>query len=206
VDSFDKNVFINCSFDDDYRELLISLLFTVMYLGLNPRIALERFDSGETRINKILKLISESRFGIHDISKIVSSKKDEVFHMNMPFELGIDYGCTKLLKGQWETKRILILGREQYRYHEALSDLSGSDIKHHDDEAIKLVKVVRDWFICEVFNKGPSHKRIWYEYNDFMNDLSNKLTTQGYELDDLETAPIPEIMSYMQEWLNKNNN
>jgi hypothetical protein len=205
MNSFDKNVFINCPFDEDYRELLISLVFTTMYLGLVPRLSLERFDSGETRISKILKLICESRFGIHDLSRIVSSGNDEHFRMNMPFELGIDYGCQKLLKGQWETKRILIIEKEKYRYQAALSDLSGSDIKHHGNEAIKLVKVVRDWFICEVFGTGPSHKRIWYAYNDFMAELADNLESHGYEPEDLGEAPVSEIMSYMKEWLDKHN-
>lgn len=176
-----------------------------MYLGLNPRLSLESFDSGETRINKIVNLIHESRFGIHDLSRIVSDDKNEPFRMNMPFELGIDYGCQKLLKGQWETKKILILEKEQYRYQAALSDLSGSDIKHHGNEAIRLVKAVRDWFICEVFGKGPSHKKIWYAYNDFMAALADDLATEGYEPEDLEEAPISEIMSYMKEWLDKHN-
>lgn len=202
MNSFDKNVFINCPFDKDYRELLISLIFTTMYLGLNPRLSLERFDSGETRINNILKLIRESKFGIHDLSRIISSDINEYSRMNMPFELGIDYGCKKLLKGYWETKRILILEKEKYRYQAALSDLSGSDIKHHGNEAIKLIKVVRDWFICEVFRTGPSHKKIWYAYNDFMAALANDLKSEGYEPEDLEEAPISEIMIYMKKWLN----
>jgi hypothetical protein len=203
VDSFERNVFINCPFDKDYRTMLISLVFTVMYLGLNPRLSLESFDSGETRINKILHLIRESKYGIHDLSRMVSSDKDEHFRMNMPFELGIDYGCKKLLKGKWKTKKILILEKEKYRYQAALSDLSGSDIKEHKNEEIEIVKVVRDWIICEMFGKGPSHKKIWYEYNDFMTALPDALESEGYESEDLEDAPIPEIMSYMEEWLIK---
>ena len=201
MDTFDKNVFINCPFDEDYRELLISAIFTVMYLGLTPRLSLESIDSGESRIHKILELIKQSKYGIHDLSRMVSKDKDEHFRMNMPFELGIDYGCQKLVKGKWETKKILVLEKEKYRYQAALSDLSGSDIRHHNNEAIKLVKVVRDWFITELFNKGRSHKKIWYQYNDFMADLETALIEQGYEQEDFEEVPIPEIMTYMNEWL-----
>jgi hypothetical protein len=48
---FDKNVFINCPFDDEYLPLLRPLLFTILYVGLNPRIALESLDSGRPRID-----------------------------------------------------------------------------------------------------------------------------------------------------------
>lgn len=204
LDTFDKNVFINCPFDDDYRELLISAVFTVMYIGLIYRLSLERTDSGETRIHKILELIQESKYGIHDLSRTVSEGENEHYRMNMPFELGIDYGCQKLVKGKWGTKKILILEKEKYRYQVALSDLSGSDIIHHNNEALKFVKVVRNWFITEVFKKGHSPKKIWYAYNDFMADLENALSQQGYEEDDFEEVPIPEIMSYVDEWLRQN--
>lgn len=72
---FNKNVFINCPFDKKYKLLLKPLLFTILYLGYQPRIASESSDSGETRINKIFKLIQESKYSIHDLSRIQSSKK-----------------------------------------------------------------------------------------------------------------------------------
>lgn len=52
-ENFESNVFINCPFDKDFLPLLKALLFTVIRCKLNPRIALERFDSGETRFDKI---------------------------------------------------------------------------------------------------------------------------------------------------------
>ena len=90
---FSKSVFINCPFDDQFIPLLRSILFVIIYLGFTPRIALERFDSGEARINKIINLIEASKFSIHDLSRIKSSEKSEYFRLNMPFELGVDIGC-----------------------------------------------------------------------------------------------------------------
>ena len=129
---FDKYVFVNCPIDDDYRQLLIAIIFTVMYFGYKPRLSLERADSAESRIDKILGLIIESKFGIHDLSRIISSDKNEHYRMNMPFELGIDYGCQKFKGGIWSKKKILILEKERYRFQKAISDLSGSDIKNHN--------------------------------------------------------------------------
>lgn len=72
---FDRNVFINCPFDSSYRPLLMVLVFTVVYLGYKPRLSFERSDSAETRIDKIVGLINESKFGIHDLSRMVSEGK-----------------------------------------------------------------------------------------------------------------------------------
>lgn len=67
---FDKNVFVNCPFDEEYRPLLRPLLFTIIYLGFKPRIALEELDSGAPRIQKIIRIISACKYGIHDLSRL----------------------------------------------------------------------------------------------------------------------------------------
>jgi len=86
--SFEHNVFINCPFDREYYSLLRPLLFTITYLGFNPRIALESSDSGEMRIEKICALIKSSKYSIHDLSRLKAAKKGEFYRLNMPFELG----------------------------------------------------------------------------------------------------------------------
>ena len=91
-DGYQSSVFVNCPFDAKYSELLRPLLFVTIYFGHNPRIATERSDSGENRLNKICGLIAACRYSIHDLSRLKSSKADEFSRMNMPFELGIDFG------------------------------------------------------------------------------------------------------------------
>lgn len=93
MENFDKNIFVNCPFDKDFLPLLKPLLFTIMYCGFNPRIALERLDSGEVRLVKIKELIDSSRYSIHDLSRIKSKGSGEYFRLNMPFEIGLDLGC-----------------------------------------------------------------------------------------------------------------
>lgn len=99
--SFEDNVFINCPFDEEYHALLRPILFTTIYLGLKPRIALERSDSGEPRITKIIELIRESKYAIHDLSRLKARRKGEFFRLNMPFELGIDVGCRTFGGERW---------------------------------------------------------------------------------------------------------
>lgn len=198
---FNRRVFVNCPFDDDYRQLLVSLIFTIKYLDFEPKLSLQNSDSGHSRLDNIVELIRTSKFGIHDLSRIVSSEVGEHVRMNMPFELGIDYGCKKFSSGEAQNKKILVLEKEKYRYQQALSDLSGSDIKNHDNDPMALVKAVRDWFVTEELETGVSHRTIWYDFNDFSFELEEKLEEQGYQHDDFSTVPIPEIMSYMTSWI-----
>jgi len=93
---FETNVFINCPFDEDYLPLLRPLLFTLVYLGYSPRIASERSDSAENRVDKICGLIRESMYSIHDLSRLRAREVGEFYRMNMPFELGIEYGCRRV--------------------------------------------------------------------------------------------------------------
>ena len=55
ADEFRANVFVNCPFDDRYQPLLRAIIFCILDLGFEPRIALERLDSGETRLTKIVE-------------------------------------------------------------------------------------------------------------------------------------------------------
>ena len=195
-----KNVFINCPFDDDYRQLLLSIVFTTKFLGFIPRLTLEKSASGIARIGQIIDLINSCKYGVHDLSRMVSSKEDEHARMNMPFELGVDFGCKQFKSGKWAGKKILILEKEKYRYQAALSDLSGSDIKTHSNEPMLLVKAVRDWFVTEELNTGPSHKKIWYNFNDFTSDLTDRLENDGHEPEDYDQVQISEVMAYMDKW------
>ncbi len=72
-DDFDRNVFVNCPLDEDYDHILQAVLFCLVRFGLKPRIATERSDAGEPRINKILDLVQSSRYSIHDLCRYLNN-------------------------------------------------------------------------------------------------------------------------------------
>jgi hypothetical protein len=196
---FERSVFVNCPFDDDFRQLLLGISFTVTYFSYIPRLSLQRADSGESRIQKIVALIQSSKLGIHDISRMVASKNGEHFRMNMPFELGIDYGCKEFKGGKWSRKKILVLDKEPYRFQKAISDLSGSDIKNHNDEVFSVVKAVRDWLVTEELGRGDSAGKVWDRYNDFHAYLYDEVVeTDGH--DSIEEVQVSEIIHHMTNW------
>jgi hypothetical protein len=199
--SFEKSVFINCPFDTSYFILLKPLLFTIVYLEFFPKIALERSDSCENRITKIEELIKDSKYSIHDLSRIRSAKKNEVYRMNMPFELGIDYGCRKYSSDHGLEKKQLILEKDPYTYRMALSDISGFDIKYHNNEPMNLVRVIRDWFVETVGIKGlKGPTEIWNKYNDFVYYLTVTRLKKGFSEKDIDQIPITEYLDVINEW------
>lgn len=201
-EGYDKNVFINCPFDSAYHPLLRPLLFTIVYLGFNPKIASERSDSGEFRLAKISGLIRESRYSIHDLSRLQAGKKGEFYRMNMPFELGIEYGCRLFGGSPLNEKRCLVLEKQPFEYMKALSDLSGIDIKNHHEDPIKLVRQVRNWFVETVGLRGASSAGvIWYSFNDFMADFYQKREAEGFDEEDLNMMPVPEFIHFIRDWL-----
>ncbi len=198
--NYQKNVFINCPFDKEYYSLLRPMIFTLIYLGFTPRIALERFDSGEARIHKIIEIIKECKFGIHDLSRLKSKTRGEFYRLNMPFELGLDMGA-KIFCNRFKDKRYLILEKEPFRYQAALSDLSNSDIKTHKNDARTLIRKLRNWFSENGVQNIESATAIWYKFNDFMSDFYESRKKQNFSDEDIYEIPIPEYVNSIKKWL-----
>ena len=90
--SYEKGVFINCPFDHDYEKLFYALIFAIHDCGFVARCALEASDSGEVRISKIVEIIRQCKFGVHDISR-TELGSNGLPRFNMPLELGLFLGA-----------------------------------------------------------------------------------------------------------------
>jgi hypothetical protein len=200
----DRNVFVNCPFDADYLPLLRPILFVILDLGLRARIALERLDSGRPRLEKIIALIQESRFAIHDLSRLKAGRAGEYYRLNMPFELGLDVGCRLFGNAGQSTKRCLILEAERFRYQAAISDMSGSDIAVHGNDPVEAATQVRHWLSNEAALRAPGPSRLLGRFTDFMADNYTALKASGHSDRDIERLPVAELMVGMQDWVARN--
>lgn len=181
------------------------MLFTLLYVGLIPRLASERSDSLEQRIEKILSLVKECRYSIHDLSRLKAEKAEEFFRLNMPFELGIDYGCRRIANNHLRTKRSLILEAKRYDIQKALSDLNGVDIKSHDNDPVQTVRALQHWFIETVgLTDVDSPSVIWDRFNKFSYDFYLTRKAQGYSKDDLNMMPVPQYIRFITQWIKAN--
>lgn len=184
--------------------MLRALLFTVVYLGYRPRIALETSDSGYPRLAKIVELIGESRYAIHDLSRLQATAIGEYYRLNMPFELGLDFGH-KSFHPDGDNKCILVLEKEPFRYQRALSDLSGCDIKQHNGNAPDLIRVVRDWFRETVnLKEAPGPTLIWNRFNDFMYVLHLDCLRKGFSESDFGRLSFAEFIDSAMQWIKTN--
>jgi hypothetical protein len=199
--SFEKSVFINCPFDEDYEPILQAVLFCIAYLGYYPRLARERSNSAENRLDKIRELIESSKFSIHDLSRCQAAKAGEHFRLNMPFELGIDYGCRQYFGNGRNEKKILILEERPYRYQAAISDLSGCDIEVHGGNFEKAVRKVRNWLVNEAGAPSEGASKILGRYFDFQEWHYERQLSLGFSEDDIRDYPTRELLSAMTEWI-----
>ena len=96
-------------------------------------------------VNSGFDHIESSRYSIHDLSRCQAIEAGEHYRLNMPFELGIDFGCRRYGNKPLSRKVILILEEQRYRYQAAISDLAGSDIKAHGGKHETAVRKVSNW-------------------------------------------------------------
>lgn len=168
---YDRSVFINCPFDAQYAPMFEAIVFAVHDAGFHPRCARERLDSSEVRVQKILRLISASRFSIHDLSRTELDDATALPRFNMPLELGIDIGC-KAFSRPHARKSFLIFDSEQYRFQKYLSDIGGQDIHRHSNDPRTAVVRVRDWLRTEAEGtRTPGGSAIFERYVEFRTEL-----------------------------------
>jgi hypothetical protein len=203
--AYKENVFINCPFDEQYRRLLRPLLFTILYLHLEPKIS-QTSSSGTIRINQIKRFIRTSRYGIHDLSRSKPLKKGDLPRFNMPYELGLDIGCHEFGGQRFKDKKILILETDPYHYQKVLSDIAGQDIKHHADDPKTIVREVRNWFSTIDPGNVAGYSAIWIAFNQFTDDLNTSLLSDGgFTQAEVDDMPEADYIKYVKQWIDALN-
>ena len=144
--NLNRFIFINCPFDSEYRPLFEAIVFAIYACGFVPRCSLEDGDSGRLRLLKIIDLIDQCAYGVHDISRTELDANTQLPRFNMPFELGLALGRKHTSDGR---PRLLIFDREAYRYQKFLSDLAGCDPCSHNCSPIEAIIAIRDWLLRE---------------------------------------------------------
>lgn len=183
--SYSDFVFVNCPFDPEYTPILQAIVYTIYRCGFFPKTALAEDDGTEFRLNKIMRLIQESKYGIHDISR--TEVNSEGFpRFNMPFELGVFFGAKRFGAKEQKNKNALILERNKFSYQQYISDLNGIDTKAHGNDPDIAIRKVRDWLSTASKRSGiPGHTVIQREYRQFLSNLPDVIEDNGFEPDDI---------------------
>lgn len=199
---YDTSVFINCPFDDDFRPIFDALVFCVEDCGFRARCALEITDSGEVRFEKIIGIIRDCRFSIHDLSRTELDEANKLPRFNMPLELGLFLGAKRFGSGKQRQKNSLIFDRERYRYQKYISDIAGQDIRSHADKPDQAIHEIRNWLQPNI-EKGslPSGSFLVKRYHLFRRDLPG--FCKNLHLVENETT-FADILHLIIHWLSLN--
>jgi predicted nucleotide-binding protein len=200
--AYTRNVFINCPFDEAYQPIFQAIIFTVFDCGYTPRCSLEIEDSSEVRIDKIVKVISECKFGIHDISRTELDEDTNLPRFNMPLELGMFLGEKRFGDDKQGEKACLILDKAPYRYQSFISDIAGQDIQSHKNDDSEAIKVVRNW-LRNVSGRVtiPGGKEILRRYRLFKMELSTLCEKMKLAVDEMTFNDYTHIV---YQWLKRN--
>lgn len=187
-----RNVFVNAPFDENYLPLFEALVFVITACGYRVRCALEDDDSGDIRLEKLIRLIRECSRSIHDLSRTELSD-EELPRFNMPFELGLAIGAKRFGTGR-RNNAIKIMVADPYKMPTFLSDLAGNDPSAHRKRPEQLIKIVRDFLHQSpdgVLLPGPV--KLATVYNDFrrkMPDIAKELEFSPDEVSGLKSYRI----------------
>jgi hypothetical protein len=198
---FERSVFINCPFDDDFAPLLQAIAFCTTDLGFFPRLAPENADNAASRLHRIIELVRGSKYGIHDLSRCKSATVGEYARLNMPFELGLDHGCAQFGGGKMAGKALLILESTRYDYQKSLSDISGWDIQAHDGDYIKLVRIVSSWLVRQAGAAPIGPTKIQGDYLTFQEWYWERETAHGASDEDIKAYPTVQVVAAMRDWV-----
>jgi hypothetical protein len=198
-----NSIFMNCPFVSSYKPLFRAMIFTIIACGYVPRCALDTEDSAVIRIGRIADMIGECDWGIHDLSRVELSR-ERLPRFNMPLELGIHLGARWLGEERHRGKRALVLDSKDHRYDISLSDISGQDIKSHQNSAQHVVRCVRNWLSAHRSAAQPplpAATVMWEDYQAFKRDMPRKLKKS--RLGTLTELTHDDFLWVAQDWLVK---
>ncbi|HEX8316873.1 hypothetical protein [Longimicrobium sp.] len=199
---YERNIFLNCPFDDEYQPLFQAVIFAVLTCGFRARCALEADDGGEVRIVKIQRIIRDSQLGIHDISRTELDLATGLPRFNMPFELGLFLGAREFGAGLQKRKRALIFDIERYRFQKFCSDIAGQDIKAHEGSPEKAIRAVRNWLATALDGSALllSAGEMWRRSLTFTGDLADVCEVLQRDVHDLQFV---ELRTLAEEWVDR---
>lgn len=186
MSDYPRSIFVNCPFDDGYRDFFFAIVFVILRSGFIARCALETDDAGRNRFDLICGIIRDCRLGIHDISRTETDGEPPLPRFNMPLELGLFLGASRYGSGRQREKRCLVLDRERYRYQRFISDIAGHDIHSHDGDRTRLIIETAAWIRDHAEDPAvPGGKAIARDHDAFREVLPQILAARDLTLDEI---------------------
>lgn len=171
-------------------------VFAILACGYIPRCAVEADDAGEERLEKICRIISECPLSIHDLSRKGPDLVTGLSRFNMPFELGLCLGAKRFGRRK---KALLVMETAAFDYQKFLSDLAGRDIKHHGDDPVRVIGLIRGWLNTHLPGRSlPGGAALSSRYQSFLRGWSVML--RNHQLDESEVTFV-DWAHHVERWL-----
>ena len=140
----ESSVFLNIPYDSGFENLFLAYIAGISAFGFTPRATLE-IPFGERRLDRILLLIRESRYSVHDLSRVqVDRKAPRTPRFNMPFELGL---TVALQKSSYPDHSWIVCETVPHRLKKSLSDLDGTDAYIHGGTVAGVFRELGNAFV-----------------------------------------------------------
>ena len=191
--AYTNSVFLNVPFDAKYKRLFEAAIFAIYDCGFIARSAKEDEDSSTPRVEKIYELIQQSKYGIHDISRVTLDSKNRLPRFNMPLELGIWLGAKRYGSRRDKEKRALVLDKVDHRYQIFCSDIAGQDPRSHNNDTSIVIRRIRNWLrILQTIKRSvPGPEKMVQRYALFRAQLSAQCRIHGLNGDDWSSMITP---------------
>jgi hypothetical protein len=128
-------------------------------------------DGSQVRIERILNIIDQCRFGTHDLSRTELDGVNHLPRFNMPLELGLFLGAKRYGQSRHRRKMALILDRSPHRYQKFISDIAGQDIRAHGIDEQRAISSTSDWLRNSSNRVMPGGNLIGERYRKFKSEL-----------------------------------
>lgn len=135
---------------------------------------------------------------MHDLSRVQVNTPEEYARLNMPFELGIDYGVS-LSQEPVVQKYLLVIAQDRYLYQAALSDIAGWDIRFHGGDFEEAIRGLRVWLGSHGL-ADRSGSQIIGDYIGFQEWDFERLLADGWSEKDIRDRETKELLDAMSEW------
>jgi hypothetical protein len=187
--SYEKSVFINCPYDDQFAPLFDAIVLTIAARGFTPRCARDTEGEADPRIVRIARGLMASKYSIHDLSRFQGEGLEHLARFNMPLELGMALGVRFMKDGTGTPHNWMALVPEGAVHQQFVSDLAGFDLRHHDSQATTVITRVAAWLIeqPDYTPPTPTAAAILAAYPDFRALLEQ---SKQAELGDLTWSAI----------------
>jgi len=168
------SVFLNIPYDADFENLLLAYIAGISAFGFAPRATLE-IPFSERRLDRILALIRESKYSVHDLSRVqLDRTSPRTPRFNMPFELGLTVAIGKSIHPDHDW---IVCETVAHRIKKSLSDLDGTDAYIHGGTIAGVFRELGNAFVG--ISRQPTVREMSQIYRVLRAEFKNVLQRTG---------------------------